>query len=194
MQCGYSRSGRDCKPDGLSRSDHGNCRWCSLQVQDNCGNLLTIEYLQTDGTWAGNVPNATPVFGETADWRAFVAGAPDADGDGNPDCVQTGTVTAICSCTPPPPPVGLVTALTICEGQTNTVAFEASTVAVPIYWIAATGLPLADGTTFVPTFAGTYFAQAVLDATFMCQYTSRVYLTKHRRTMPPFFIPMPSIA
>ncbi len=163
---------------------------CSLQVQDNCGNLLTIEYLQTDGTWAGNVPNATPVFGETADWRAFVAGAPDADGDGNPDCVQTGTVTAICSCTPPPPPVGLVTALTICEGQTNTVAFEASTVAgTYIIWIsAATGLPLADGTTFVPTVAGTYFAQAVLDANDLCVSTQVVFtLTETPQDNASFF-------
>ncbi|QQS28513.1 MAG: gliding motility-associated C-terminal domain-containing protein [Sphingobacteriales bacterium] len=146
---------------------------CSLLVEDNCGDVLMIEYLQTDGTWSAALPNPTPVFGETADWRAYVAGTPDNDGDGQPDCFQTGTVTAICGCTPPPPPVGVVTDLSVCEGQVNTASFEATTIAdTYIIWInAATGLPLADGLTYTPTAPGTYFAQAVLDANDLCVST-----------------------
>ncbi|OWY22940.1 hypothetical protein C7N43_23115, partial [Sphingobacteriales bacterium UPWRP_1] len=146
---------------------------CTLQVQDNCGNLLTIEYQQTDGTWSGNVPNPAPAMGETAQWRAYVAGAPDANGDGAPDCMQTGTVMAVCACTPPPPPLGVVTDVAVCAGEANTTAFEATTVAgTYIIWIdAATGLPIADGTTFMPTIPGTYFAQAVLDDNDLCTST-----------------------
>ncbi|OWY25689.1 hypothetical protein BVG80_01765 [Sphingobacteriales bacterium TSM_CSM] len=146
---------------------------CSLQVQDNCGNLLIIEYLQTDGTWSGNVPNPAPTMGETAQWRAYVAGAPDANADGAPDCMQTGTVMAVCACTPPLPPVGVVTDVAVCAGEVNATAFEATTVAgTYVIWIdATTGLPIADGTTFTATTPGTYFAQAVLDDNDLCTST-----------------------
>ncbi|GEM_PF-1574348 len=146
---------------------------CSLQVQDNCGNLLVIEYLQTDGTWSVNLPNPTPVFGETADWRAYVAGAPDNNGDGNPDCMQTGTVTAVCGCTPPTPPIPVTDNLTICEGQTNTAAFEATTVAgTYVLWTNPAGIAVADGLTYVPTTPGAYTAQAVLTGNNLCTSTA----------------------
>ncbi|MGB1205147.1 MAG: gliding motility-associated C-terminal domain-containing protein [Chitinophagales bacterium] len=135
---------------------------CSLMVQDNCGDLLIIEYLQADGTWATTVPNETPAEGETAEWQAYVLGA-DFDNDGVPNCFETGTVIAICNddCVPPPAPLAVVDSLAICAGETNTQAFEMNSDEL-IIWYNAAGDEVANGTTFVPTEVGVYQAVAVL--------------------------------
>ncbi len=68
---------------------------CSLLIEDNCTvRSLIIQYSDDDGDTWGAVPNSNPTEGEEIDWRAFVSGTPDNDDDGNPDCVQMGTVKA----------------------------------------------------------------------------------------------------
>jgi len=136
---------------------------CSLQVNDNCavGNL-TIEY-QVGGVWQNNPPSGTPTDGQSVNWRAYVAGAPDSDGDGNPDCLQMGTATAqSCNCTPPTnPPTGVISALSVCAGTINTAAFsvtlDAGAFAV---WYNAAGDSVAVGNSYTPTVPGNYTVQA----------------------------------
>ena len=141
---------------------------CSLAVQDNCGDLLIIEYLQADGTWTTTVPNDTPADGETAEWQAYVLGA-DFDADGVPNCLQTGIVTAICNddCVPPLAPIAIVDSLSICAGDTNTAAFEMNSDET-IIWYNAAGDEVANGNTFVPTEVGVYQAVAVLTTDNTC--------------------------
>ena len=134
---------------------------CSLLVNDNCltGNLV-IEYLN-GGVWSTNAPNPQPLDGETADWRAFVAGA-DIDGDGTPECMQTGTVTAqSCNCTAPAAPTAVNANLSVCENTPNTTAFEVNVPSgVFVIWFDNNSNPLDTGSTYLTTTAGTYFAQA----------------------------------
>jgi gliding motility-associated-like protein len=134
---------------------------CSLVVNPNCAGNLTIEYL-VGGVWQSTAP-INPTDGQSVDWRAYVTGAPDNDGDGNPDCVQSGTATAqSCNCVPPTnPPTAINTDISVCEGEVNTVAFEVSVEAGAFaVWLNALGDSLASGNTYVPTLPGTYTVQA----------------------------------
>lgn len=96
-----------------------------------------------------------PLTGRASIERAYVAGAPDSDGDGNPDRLQMGTATAqSCNCTPPTnPPTGVISALSVCAGTINTAAFsvtlDAGAFAV---WYNAAGDSVA-GNSYTPTVA-----------------------------------------
>lgn len=131
---------------------------CSLEVQDNCGNTLTIQYLN-GGVWTNIPPTDTPTNGQTAEWRAYVPGA-DLNGDGTPECFASGTVTAgSCNCTPPAAPTPIEVSLSACEGAVNTIPFEVSVPAgVFVVWYDENNLQVGVGTTLTPIDAGTYFA------------------------------------
>ena len=73
---------------------------CSLQVLPNCpSGSLVVQYDYGFGTW-DVVPPTNPSNGQSLYWRAYVAGSPDADSNGSPDCLQAGIVTANCSACP----------------------------------------------------------------------------------------------
>lgn len=136
---------------------------CSLQVSDNCLGTILVEYQQPNGTWSNSLPTNTPTEGQTAQWRAYVQNTPDSNGDGQPDCLLNGSVTATsCNCTPPAAPIALTDSVTICAGNSNTTPFSASTPAgINIIWRNTAGDSLAVGNTFTPLIAGNYYAQAV---------------------------------
>ena len=72
---------------------------CSIAVVDNCTSGSAVVEYSTDGgliwTAGTNYPGSF-VSGDNADFRAYILGAPDNDGDGNPDCVTTLNVEAVC--------------------------------------------------------------------------------------------------
>jgi gliding motility-associated-like protein len=133
---------------------------CSLQVVDNCGNNLVIEYETAPNVWSATPPT-NPITGQTINWRAYVAGA-DYDNNGSPNCAQTGTATAAsCQCIPPAAPTPVNLTATFCQGSTNTTVFEVAPAAGSfIIWTNAAGNPLATGNTYTATTVGTYTAQA----------------------------------
>lgn len=138
---------------------------CQLTVSDVvCGGTLIIEYLQPDNNWA-SVPAINPPFdGATALWRAYIAGAPDLNADGFPDCLRTGTTTATdCPCIPPPAPSATSTdTLITCANTPNNDAFTASaSVGASINWYNAANILVATGNSFTPIIPTTYYAIAV---------------------------------
>lgn len=133
---------------------------CSLQVVDNCGNTLVIEYETAPGVWSA-APPINPVTGQSVGWRAYVAGA-DYDNNGTPNCVQTGVVTAAsCECVPPAAPTPVNMTANYCAGSTNSTAFTVSPAAGSfVVWTDANGVSVATGNSFTATIAGSYTAQA----------------------------------
>jgi gliding motility-associated-like protein len=81
------------------------------------------------------------------------------------DDVATATVAvADCGCVAPPVPTALVNNLIVCSGEVNTAAFTLTAVpntSINWYNTSLGGSPIATGTSFVPTAAGIYYAEAV---------------------------------
>jgi gliding motility-associated-like protein len=81
------------------------------------------------------------------------------------DDVATATVAvADCGCVAPPVPTALVNSLIVCSGEVNTAAFTltaAPNTSINWYNTSLGGSPIATGTSFVPTVAGIYYAEAV---------------------------------
>lgn len=137
---------------------------CQLLVSDLfCGGNLVIEYLQPNSTWANTPAISQPTNGATAVWRAYIAGAPDLDNDGFPDCMRSGTSLADdCPCIQPlPPSPSTNDTLITCDNTPNSNAFGATAgIGTTINWYNAANALLAVGNTYTPIIAGNYYAVA----------------------------------
>ena len=133
---------------------------CALMLEDiTCNNSLTIEYFDVaNNSWATSVSQDSKLNG-TVDWRAYHPNAPDNDGDGLPDCIINGTAVADAI----NPPVAVSDQLTVCEGESNTAAFEVSVANGQLFnWYDENGNLLQEGATitYIPATVGTYSIEA----------------------------------
>lgn len=92
-------------PDAITQPDV-----CKLNVASSCANgSITIMYQQPDNSWG-----PTPAVGATTtNWMAYMVGTPDANADGTPDCVATGSTTL----STPNLSLSAGNDITICEGE-----------------------------------------------------------------------------
>ncbi len=93
---------------------------CSLAAENNCASgSVIIEYLH-DGVWsitppAGSGAGGAVLNGDLGCYRAYVTGTPDNDGDGNPDCVSSNCIIAVCP-TCPVVTGAIAASASLCEG------------------------------------------------------------------------------
>ncbi len=130
---------------------------CSLEVLDvDCSGSLLILYSNDNGTTWQNVPNSSPIEGETWLWQASVADAPTG-------CELEGSVTASCDCVAPQVPIVVSgQSFEICENEL--IPFFVVVLAegdfVQWYDVPIGGEPIAQGETFAPIEGGTYYVEA----------------------------------
>ncbi|MBK9460588.1 MAG: gliding motility-associated C-terminal domain-containing protein [Sphingobacteriales bacterium] len=141
----------------------------ALSVTPNQGGTITW-YANTDLTLAVATGNTyTPPTGVQAGAVSYWV-VEDANGCQSP-ATQLDVTFEVCVTCNVQTPIGVTTALTTCEGTTNTAALEVTNndPNATIHWYDAANIEVATGNTFVPTTAGTYTAIAIANNDPTCQ-------------------------